>query len=81
MQDEVIFYKKQAEYFEQRSLYLEQQLEHLKRLIYGVKSEKFIPQQHPSQIALNLGAEAAIEQIEFKAQAVTAHQRGGNQKI
>jgi transposase len=59
------------------NLYLQAQIDQLKRLIFGAKSERFIAENNPEQMLLALGAEAAMESITSKATAVEAHQRGG----
>ena len=80
MQGELEIYKNKAIYFEQKSIYLEAQIEQLKRLIFGAKSERFIPENIPGQMMLELGAEAAIESIAAQTTTVDKHQRSKQQE-
>lgn len=77
-------YKAEIEYlrallssYETRNNYLQAQIDQLQRVIFGAKSERFIPEQVPGQMMLELGAEAAMEIITSKATSVEAHQRSG----
>ncbi|MEM9718318.1 MAG: IS66 family transposase [Bacteroidota bacterium] len=49
---------------EVRNSHLEAELSELKRLIFGYKSERFIPENPPEQLSLDLGVEAAKQEAE-----------------
>ncbi len=63
MQSEVEYYRKQADFYQSQVVLLQAQLDQLKRMIFGAKSERFIAEQIPGQMTLDLGAEAAVESI------------------
>jgi hypothetical protein len=55
--DQVILTRKEYENLRNENLYLRYELEKLKRMIFGTKSERFVPSD-PSQLQMELGQPA-----------------------
>lgn len=79
MQETIEYHKKQAEIYKQQVVVLQAQIDQLKRLIFGAKSERFIAEQIPGQMMLELGTEAALESI-AQSTAVSQHERKTKQQ-
>ncbi len=82
VQEGIEYYKKQVFFLQRENAeskaqinYLQAQIDQLKRMIFGAKSERFIPQQIPGQMMMELGAEAAIESIIDQTITVEPHER------
>lgn len=69
--------KDQVELFKQKNNYLQAQLDQLKRMIFGAKSERFVPEAIPGQMMLELGAGPALEIIDGHPTPVGSYSRGG----
>ena len=54
---------------------LKHELEQLKRLIFGSKQERFVPEQVPEQLALELGQESVAEQSQAETATITYQRR------
>jgi transposase len=82
VEEQVVFYKNKLEEAEQKTIRLESknqqlqfQLDQLKRMIFGAKSERFVPATIPGQLSLEieLPAEESLSAIE--AIEIEAHER------
>ena len=77
LKNRVVFFENKDAESEARINYLQAQLDQLKRMIFGAKSERFVPSTIPGQMMLELGSDPVLEIIDGHVTAVESYSRGG----
>ncbi len=76
---EVVFLKEKLHQSESQILLLQHQLAELRRMIFGAKSERFIPAVHPSQLSFDMN-QPVIESPEEEVIIIDKHERKKKQR-
>ncbi len=84
LKERILAYEKDYALFENKyalldakNNYIQAQLDQLKRMIFGAKSERFMPEAIPGQMMLELGADPTLQIIEGHPTPVGSYSRGG----